>query len=350
MLIYSDNLERLIRRKFLSRILISPKNFKLKGSFSRKTQYVTDVDVCTYFDPVYLEKPARIYERLRKIVYYIAGQSEVIFVEAKCGYDDTYMIVDASDVELDRVSKKLRPGDRVTFDKLVKEHGHDRSILVIALRAFFKKIYRYHWSLEEIYYDQKVCYDGSIVRLTDVLMENDNILVRYFINCQGYYIGVDSANYYSKKARVSVREKYNDLLPAYRQEKMYYPALFIMRYRLRKTHYDAISRIIDRKYGVYKQLLTQIDNYLKMLALDLIDYPIAENIRSKLLVDLPNSSHVNLSDLLQKLRESHDLFDWSVTLRKIQDRLEEYLNTDSRNAYYQCLELLPTEERSMYTF
>lgn len=351
MLVYSDELQRMIRRKYLSRILISPKGYQLKGSFVRKTRYVTDVDVCSYFDPKYVDQPLKIYERLRKIAYYVAGQEDIIFVEAKCGYNDIYKVVNASDEELARIGPMLKTADRNTFDILVEKYRDDRVILAIALKNLLKKVYRYHWSLREIFYNQKVTYDGNVIKLTDVLAKNNNILVRYFVNCMGYYIGIDSANYYSKTAVVSVKEKYDDLIPAYRHEKFYYYALFVLRYRLRSSYYDKISSVIDDKFGASKQLLTQIDNYLKMIALDLINYPIAETIRASLIKDLQKThqqSSVDLTDKLSKLRRSKNLFVWGQILREIQVILETQLNQDAKPYYQECLALIPANERTKY--
>jgi hypothetical protein len=353
MLVYTDELEKMIRRKYLSRILISPKGYKLKGSFSRKSRYVTDVDVCTYFDPKYSEQPIKLYERLKKIMYYVAGQDDIIFVEAKCGYNDNYKITTASDDEILRIRPMLKIADRETFNILVEKYNDDREILSIALKNFLKKIYRYHWSLREIFYNQKVIYDGSIIKLTDILMKNNNILVRYFVNCMGYYIGIDSANYYSKNAVVSVRDKYDDLLPAYRHENFYYYALFVLRYRLRKTHYEKISEVIDKKFGISKQVLTQIDNYLKMIALDLINYPIAEIIRTSLIKDIQvvnQNNSLGIDDRLADLKKSKNLFQWGKILREIQIILEIFLNASAKPYYQKYLELIPENERAKYYF
>lgn len=357
MLIFSYNFEKYIKNKVLPLLLIDsrPSKYCIKGSFRRRITYITDIDV---INDVYPEiSKSNIYEKVINKIKTIQKHDSIILYALTCGTDNRFRITDGNDEELSKIKKLLDEKEQAQLDIIVNKYADNINKRIFFINELIWEKYRLRWTPDEVLANSKILVDNQKVTFTECVDKSSMILFQYFLKLDEYPIGIDMViNYEPVENVTAVYENASAYLTKVANySKEYYYMLFPFRHYFRnnKEIRAELEEIIEKKYGLYKQLMVRIDTYHTLYDNKLLDISLATQIISSIVRDtkkLPIFS----SNTITKIKESSNnqssvkMSNWYVLLNVLYDEINTDVNMRAEKYFYKFLGLLPENEKDKY--
>lgn len=357
MLIFTYKFEKYIKHKVFPRILLVPDKYIIKGSFRRRVPYVTDIDVVNEVYPQI--NKYNIYEKVIEQIVKLGdpGNSDLILVYVICGTDERFRPIDGSDEEINRIMELLYDDEKEEINLVLNKYSNDEEKKLFFLEESLKKYYKLRWTIEEILNNEKILRGNISVTFEDVAKNNTSLLFRYFVKVNSYPVGID----------VVVNYEPIDMMKAYGQaaehqlkysnyNREYYFMLFPFKYYFRKDRKisSELEDLIEKKFGLYKQLLVRIETYSKLYSTNNLDIRTATGIVTSIIKDLTRLPDFK-SNIPNKIREvamdnppEVKMSQWEVLLNVLYDELIWTLNSLAKKYFYKYLKIIPDDLRNKF--
>ena len=355
MLIFTYKLEKYIKNKLFPKILLDPRTYVIKGSFRRRIPYVTDVDVVNNVYPTINEN--NIYSELIKLIRRLENQSDIILVYVTCGTDDRFKIVTGSDEELEKIKSLLDTKDATLFDLILKKYANNFNKKIFFANEMVWEYYKLRWTPTEVMADKKLLADGVIVKLSEIVKDNTSLLLQYFVKIGSYPVGIDVVVNYKPVDLTAAYKSAGDYqlkLANYSNE--YYYMLFPFRHYF-KQNWDIVNELndlIDKKLGLYKQLMVRIDTYTTLYNTNNLNIRTATDIVTSIIKDtekLPGFTSSTI-DLIRKIAINNPpdvkMKEWNILITVLYDEIDAAVNVIAKDYFFKYLEMLPEDIRKQY--
>lgn len=350
-------MEKYVKNKIFSEILLVPSNYQIKGSFRRKAPYVTDVDVINTVYPKIDKK--NIYEESVKLINRILDNKNIILVFVHCGVDERFFIHNGSNEELKKIKKLLPKGDSKKYQQVLEKYADDHDKKIFFINEIIKKYYKLKWTPKNIIDNKMNLIGGKIATFTDMIQKNHILLFRYFVMIGNYPIGMDVVMVYEPMdMKMAHRTAANYHLKLANYLKEYYYLLFPLRYYFIKDKkiYRELDNLIERKMGLYKQLSVRIGGYKLLYETNNLSYDMAKIIVSSLIKDIYRLPDFQ-SNIIQKIKDvsllstpGEKIIKWEILLNVLYDEINQSVNMMAKQYFFHYLEMIPAEIRSKYYF
>ena len=353
MFIFSKKLEKYIKHIIIPKVLLVPNKYDLKGSFRRKIPYVTDVDLVNYAENDITKD--KIYARLINLINSLPAN--VTFLLLTCGTDNRFKLKDASDEELNNIMNLLSKSRKEELKMISEKYANDPVKRLFFANEIIWSLYKIRWNKEEVMANKKILPGNLEITLTDTIQTHGLMVIQYSVMVGNYPLGIDVAVYYSKDAGLDVYQNARDYhlkLSNFKGE--YYYMLFPFRFYFKDKPelYRELNDLIEKKYGLYKQLTVRIDNYHLLYLTKVLDIKTATYIVLSILKDMKNlpDFKTNIEDKIIAVSKNNSpevkISEWDVLLEILYDELNETVNTLSEKYFYKYLELIPQNERNRF--
>lgn len=365
MLIYSYKLEKYILCHFFPKILLLPDSYVIKGSFRRKIPYITDIDVVNKVFPTITR--SNIYSKLINLMERAYADNDIIIVQITCGVDERFRITDGNDDEIKKIKNLLDDDEKLELDKIVEKYSDDVNKKVFFINEFIWPLYKLRWTPYQILNNSMDLRASHRVSFEEVIQSSSSILVQYYLKIGTNLLGVDVVIQYdeipSERKAYEEAAKYYLKLSNYKKE--YYYMLFPLKNYFKpnkKDIYNELEDIIEKKMGLYKQLMVRIDAYRMLYVTGNLDINLAKNIIVNLIKDvakLPNFYSNVISkiqdvsmdnDLPNKTDNSpqHKMDQWNVLLGPLYDHINNAASIAAKEYFYNYLNMIPESKRDDY--
>lgn len=356
MLLYTYKLEKYVKNKIVPQLIIHP-NYSIKGSFKRRIPYVTDIDIVNTVYPEINED--NIHEKLVQLIQKNSQNRDIIMINITCGVDNRFKLTNADSIELKQIEQLLSNGDLDQFQSIVQKYQNDKTRMIFYLNELIWKYYKLRWTPQEVLDNQKILPGDLQVKFTDIVKLNSVILLQNFVKIGSYPIGVDTVIYYkqfdmeqSQDAILNYQIKYSNY------SKEYYYMLFPIRNYYRRIHhkelYREIDDLIEKKFGLYKQLMVRIDSYHMIYDSNLMEINTATSIVKSIIKDinyLPNF-HSNVIHKIQKVALNNSpatkMKEWSVLLDVLYDEINTAVSMEAKDSFFKYLQTMPKDLQNQY--
>lgn len=356
MLLYSENLYNHIVD--IIPLLIISDNFEIKGSFKRKTPYITDVDIVNDAYPQVNKESIR--KHLVKLIDSLKKHPEIILVNITCGVDERFVLETGSDEEIKNVEQLLTDEEQNAIDMLRIKYANDRDRFIFYAKQSLKHLRKLRWLPDEIISNEKIVRGDNMINFNRMVYQNKSLLIKYAIPVEGYMVGFDVAVYYDKiNPLVEIYELAAErhlLYAAYHRE--YYNLLFhlkrhlFMDIDLRKQ----ITDITERRLGIYKQLLARTEIYQDLYNYGYLTLTIAKAMLVKFVQDVPKLKGFKTNTIYQikKVAQNPELTPeakieaWTIIIDVLRSEVYQEVNILAEPYYYKYVELIPIEVRKKY--
>lgn len=354
MLIYTYKLEQYVLHKILPKILLGPK-YKIKGSFNRKIPYVTDVDVVNYVNPEI--NKTNIREALIKLIKPLElSDPHIKMIYITCGADDRFKLNSYSDTEIAKLKKLLKKEEILELNKIIETYKSDPEQKLFYINEMIRPMYKLRWELNDIIENKIKRRENHIITFDSVIQNNCSMTLRYFVEIKSIPIGFDVAVYYEKVNCFKIYEnaaKRTIQISNYKKD--YYYMLFPLKYYFRSDLIikNELDDIIEKKFGLHKQIMVNIDTYHLLYVLKKLDIKTATNIVTKIIqsieTHIPNVAKSNTLNMIKKTAENNPpnikMSDWNIQLDVLYDELLEIANIGCKDYFFKLLELIPSDRR-----
>lgn len=359
MLIYSYRLEKYIKKHILPKILLVPEKYVFKGSFKRRMPYITDIDIINNVNPEITSE--NIYEEILKLLDRIEEDEDIILVYITCGTDDRFKLNEKSDQQqLEQIRELLDNEEKKQFDFISEKYydNHDKKIFYI--NELIWEHYKIRWTPKEIRANKKILPDGIIAKFSETVSKN-NCLFKYFVKIKTHWIGIDMVvNYLPADLQKIYREAEEYQLKLSNYAKDYYYMLFPLRsyFYLVDPHISKeLETLIDKKFGLYKQLMVQINNYQTLYQTGNLNIQIAKEIVIHLIRDikyLPRKLDSDIINKIQKVAENNQphvkIEKWAMLLDLLLLEINNAVNELAKPYFFRYLEKLPNDMQKKYYY
>jgi len=357
MLIFTFKLDKYIKKNLLPKILLVADKCLIKGSFRRKIPYITDIDVV---NNVYPEiNVNNIYDKLISLIKKIQNDENknVIMVYITCGADERFKIETGSDEELQKIKSLLTPQEFQQFEQIEKNYDKNFDKKIFYINEMIWEIYKLRWTPQNVLDDRMVLRGGKVAKFTDIVENNTSLLLQYFVKIDEYPIGVD----------IVVNYKPIDLTHAYQMAalyqlrlanygKEYYFMLFPLKHYFKdnKSIGDKIDFIIEKKFGLYKQLIVRIDTYHTLYETQNLDIKTATAIITSIIKDtnhlpeLQSNVIIKIKQVAQNNPPDVKMSEWSTLLDVLYDEINTTVNLLTKDYFYKYLNMLPVDIQKKY--
>lgn len=352
MLIYTHKLEKYLRRKIIPKILINPSRYYFLGSFGRRVPYVTDVDIDNDVYPQINRK--NIYLKIVKLLNSLRKEKRITFIYAVCGTDDRFRVDSIEDLsKLDTIRLLLSPDEQRNLDNVLNKY-QDEDKLLLFVNEILKPYLKLKWSYDDIINNLIILPGGQKVLLTNVIGNQSRIVLKYYIMVGSHPLGIDVAVYYNKVDKTKSYEQtaFRDSLKACYLKEYYYLLLPLRRYFKKKDKkiYQEIDDIIDKKYGLYRQIVVRTEMYHVLYKRHLLNIETATIIVLGIIKDLthPFSSIKYIKKASYNNTAENKMREWDLLLGTLSDEVNAYLSNSCQEDYYRYLSLVSEKERGQY--
>lgn len=356
MLIYSHKLESYILNKIFPIILLDNNKYSIKGSFRRKIPYVTDIDVV---NNVYPEINAEnIHENIIKLIDKVSLNKNLIIIYFTCGRDDRFQIKTGTDEEINKISKLLPENEQDEILQIMSKYSSDNEKKSYLINNIFKEYHKLRWDVDNIKNNTLSLPGGNTLKFTEIIKMNKEILIKYAVRLNhNEMLGIDVAIYYDEfdsttnYANVAAKHLKNTIT-----NKEYYFILFQFRLFFRKNYniLKELENIIEKKFGLNKQLMVRIEMYQLLFKTKKLNIEIASGIVIEIIKDtmiLPNFKTEILNNIkLIALNNTPEfkMNAWNILLGELHDEINSYTNTEAKNYYFKYLKMIPGSSKSNY--
>ena len=357
MLIYTYKLEKYIKKKVLPKILLDPKKYIIKGSFKRKIPYVTDIDIVNNIYPKI--NKTNIYEQLVELIKKLQKENaqNIILVCITCGVDERFKIETGSNDELDRIKSFLTSKEKEEFEMIEQKYANNFDKKIFYINEMIWEIYKIRWTPNNVLDNKKILRGGLEIKFTDVVKQNASLLLQYFVKIDSYPIGIDVVANYVPIDMKDVYEAaaiYQLRMANYNRE--YYFMLFPFKFYFRndKKISDELTNIIEKKFGLYKQLMVRIDTYHMLYNTNNLDIRMATFIISSIIKDINNLPNFQ-SNVIDKIKEvamdnppDIKMREWNVLLSVLYDEINSTVNILAKEYFFKFFDMLPEDMKKRY--
>jgi len=360
MLIFTYKLETYIRKNILPKLLLVPNKYVIKGSFRRRIPYITDIDVVNNVYPEINEN--NMYEELLKLFERIRKDQNVILVYITCGIDDRFKINTGSSEELSKIKSLLDKSDIDEWDIISEKYADNLDKKLFYITEIIWKYYKLRWTPTELISNKKILRgdktnQSNVITFTETIKKNTSLLLQYYVKIESYMVGVDIVANYKlvdmKNAYIAAAE-YQLKLANYSKE--YYFMLFPFKqfFRNDKNVSMELENVIEKKFGLYKQLLVRIDTYRVLYQTNNLDIRTATSLVTSLVKDvnyLPGFQS-NTINKIQKVAMNNPpdvkMHEWFTLLGTLYDEINSAANLIAKDYFFKYLEMLPSDIRNKY--
>jgi len=370
MLIYSYKLEKYILEHFFPKILLIPNSYIIKGSFRRKIPYITDIDVINKVYPSV--NKSNIYQKIIELLERAYSDNDIIVVQITCGTDERFKVTNANNDEIERIRNLLTDEERTELDKIIKEYANDNEKKTFFINELVWPLYKLRWTPYQVLNNSMELRGSHRVSFEEIINISSTILIQYYLKIGTHLLGVDVVIQYVKieheKKVYEDAAKYYLKLSNYKKE--YYYMLFPLKNYFKNdktnTHIE-LEDIIEKKMGLYKQLMVRIDAYRILYMTDNLTMQIAKNIIINLIRDISKLSNFesNVVTKMQKVLDSplnsksqKDISDdenniskfenWYVLLGPLYDEINNAASLAAKKYFYDYLNKIPEPQRKNY--
>ena len=360
MLIFTYKLEKWIKLNLLPKLLIKPSAYMIKGSFRRRIPYITDIDIVNNVYPEIDE--SNIYEELLKLISKLKTPeyAGIILVYVTCGVDNRFRIETGSNEELDKIKTLLNDSDAQEFELVQKKYANNFDKKIFFISEIIWKYYKLRWTPSEIVANHKKLNKQVIVKLTDEINKNPSLLLQYYAKISSYPIGVDIViNYKPVDMSNAYQAAATYQLKLANYSKEYYYMLFPFKYCFRdnKQITQELEDLIEKKFGLYKQLMVRIDSYHTLYITNNLDYKTALTMVNTVTKDSENLPDFT-SNIPKKTNEienqniSHDekLKQWDTLLTVFYGEINGSANAAAKEYFFKYLAMIPEDSKNNYCF
>ncbi|AEX61854.1 hypothetical protein CE11_00722 [Megavirus courdo11] len=355
MLIYTYKLEKYVRTKIFPKILLIPdKNrYIIKGSFRRRVPFVTDIDVVNNVYPEISRE--NIYDEIIKLVNNIQSDPNIILAYLSCGTDERFKISTGSSKELSNIQSLLPDNEKNEFQLVLNKYYNDQQKKLFYLNELIWDHYKLRWKPEDVLIGSMNLANNVSVNFRETVENNSTILLQYYVKLGSYPVGIDVVINYQKI----------DLTPAYKNAALYqlqlanysreyYYMLFPLRYYFKNNQdiSQQLENIIEKKYGLYKQLMVRIDDYHTLYKSGNLKIDMATNIVIGILRDIEKLPGFE-SDTIYQIKKvatnnspSIKIEEWDILLKVLYQEINTAVNNKSRKYFYRYIAMVPPQDRS----
>ncbi|QGR54102.1 nucleotidyl transferase domain containing protein [Moumouvirus maliensis] len=350
MLIYTYKLEKYVKNKLLPKLLlISNKDkYSIKGSFRRRVPYVTDIDVVNNVYPQINKN--NIHENLVKQINKISNDPDIILVYITCGTDDRFKISNGSNDELEKIKNLLSDNEKKEFENIVEKYSEDQNKKIFFINELIWEHYKIRWKPRDVLNGYINLPGGVKQNFDDIARNNTNLLLQYYVKLGNYPVGVDVVINYDN---IDLSQAYKNAgyyqlqLANYSRE--FYYMLFPLRFYFKnnKEIYKEIDDIIEKKYGLYKQLMVRINDYNTLYESGNLNIKIATDIVSSIIRDIKSLKDFTSDTIYQIQKVAIDnppqvkMEDWNNLLKILYKEINDDVNKKSRKYFYHYIGLVP---------
>ena len=356
MLIYTYKLDSYIKKKILPQLLLLSGRYSIKGSFKRKVPYITDIDVVnTVHDQI---NNNNIYDELQKLIKRLQDNNlKIILLCITCGNDERFNIKFGNDEEMEKIFPLLEDKEISNLKLIMQKYSHDTSKRLFYINEFIWNFYKIRWTVENIMENKIILRGGLEVKFTDIIKDNSHLLLQYYIMIGSHPLGIDISVVYKKINLKSVYLHAADyLLKLSNYSKEYYFMLFPLKYYFKKNKKieNELENIIEKKFGLYKQLLVRIDSYHTLYISKKLEIYIAKSIIINIINDLKHLPNFS-SNVINKIKEVSinnspcvKMEKWDILLNILYDELNLKVNMLSKKIFFKYLDLVPENEKNKF--
>jgi hypothetical protein len=346
MLLFSYKLERYIKKKILPRILLS-NNYFLKGSFSRRALYVTDIDVV---NKVYPEiNPSNIYDKLCDLIRKVQGYNDILLIRITFGYDTRFEPISNTD-ELNKLNGILKQNEIDIINSIKKKYQSDTKSMLFFLNDYLRGFYKIRWTADEVLNNKKILRGDTEVQFTDFIDKSESITIKYYAMIGSYPLGIDAVINYAplnlkkvyKESGMRTRDR-----SGYRHE--YYYMLFPLRayFRKNKQIYNEINDVIEVKYGLYKQLMVRIENYHLLYLTGFLKPDLASKIVYSIVKDVGTLENFDSNTIkyINNVKTGDMMKEWDLLLEVLWNEINDKVNELAKNDFTKYIAMVPDKDR-----
>ena len=357
MLIFTHRLENCIKKNLLPMLLLDPNNYTIEGSFKKKIPYVTNINVTNYVYPKINEK--NIYEKIIELMKQISTKNNIIFIYITCGFDDRFKIHSGSDSELNHIKELLYPKDIEQFETIIQKYSNDQNKKNFFINEMIKKYYELRWTPNDIKNNSITLNGGTIISLSDVILNNSVMFIKYCVKIGSYPIDVDiTVNYKPMHMNHVCRviDDYQAKLINYMQQ--HYCVLFLIDDYFKDNNETSLElkNLIKKKFGLYEQLMARINTYHLLYNTNNLDIQTATSIIVSLIKDISCIVDFNSGtiDKIKKIAENNlpdvKMREWGIMLNILYDDIDIYVNTVAKKYSIKYLNMLPKNIKDKILF
>jgi hypothetical protein len=352
MFLFSFKLEKYIRKQVLPKILLNPRAYIIKGSFKRRVPYVTDIDIVNDIQPRIPKD--QLYDHIRRLVMNLP--TEIILLQLTCGTDDRFRLKTGSDEEINIIKQLISTEDQIELNKVIEQYS-DPQERFFFINEIVWPYYKIRFWKSEVLDNRKILAGGLEVTVTEMIAKNKTLTMQYSIIIGDYSLGADIAVYYdtvNEKEIYGNARSYYHSLSNYKKE--YYYMLFPLRHYFRKnaTVSKEINDLIEKKFGLFKQLAVRIDNYHLLYSTNNLNIGLASKIVKGIIHDtnsLINFKSGAVNDIRQiSMNNSPEvkIKEWDILLELLREDIELSANNQSKKFFYHYLALVPRTDQSKF--
>lgn len=358
MLIFTYKLEKWIKLNLLPKLLIKPGTYMIKGSFRRRIPYITDIDIV---NNVYPEiNGSNIYQELIKLISRLKTPeyAGIILVYVTCGVDNRFRIDTGSDEELAEIKNLLEDKDAQEFELVQYKYADDFDKKIFFISEIIWKYYKLRWTSSEVLSNSKKLRGGLVVKLTDEINKNSSLLLQYYAKISSYPVGIDIVINYEPvdmKNAYEAAASYQLKLANYSKE--YYYMLFPFKHCFRDDPQisQELEDLIEKKFGLYKQLMVRIDSYHTLYITNNLDYKTAAVVVSTIMKDIINLDNFS-SNIPKKSKQIENenissdekMQQWDTLLSVLYGEINASANAAAKEYFFKYLAMVPEDVRNKY--
>jgi hypothetical protein len=356
MLLYSEDLFKYVDKTIVPMIVFSGStgsiNYFYVGTFRKRFPYISDIDITNVITCQQNQTMQTRSARLMELV--TLDNKNVLFNYLSCGYDTRYVITDP---QQDLV--RLRDQNLISSKDVDELNSILSAQLTLdgqttGMQYYLTKYSTLRWTKKEIQNGFKKSFDGLVIVFSEVLAANYTAILHFFIIYRNYYIPADLALVCDNKL-MDVNRIIPDVYKYMKYNKEYYFMLKGMKkFFSGKNEYGEISRIIEYKYGIYKQLLIQISHLSYLIEDALISVRIQSRILTTIIADIRKYTKIGdaISDVnelsLLNPNKPGDSTRIVQLLNKLYGVINQKMNTLTKDSYYKYLAKLPEVDKKMF--
>lgn len=343
MLIYSYKFENYIRKNIIPNIILSPK-YIIKGSFKRKIPYITDIDIINNVYPSINKN--NIYSSLLSLIKKISKNPNIILLKIICGRDSRFNLDSLS--EIDNIKPLLNIDQQHELDFIINKYS-DPDQKLFYINNLIKPYYKLRWTVTNVIDDKMILPGSKEISMIDTLHNNSFLIIKYYVIIKTFIIGFDIVITYEPVNFNKIYKTFhNNQIKYSNYLNEYYYMLFPLRYFFKKNE-DVLSKlnnIIDKQFGLAKQILAQIEIYqdlynnhklsikiASMIILYILTYTSKIPIQTNILQKITDVAIDNYPDVKMK--------EWNILLITLYDEIYQYMNINSKNYFFEFLSLIP---------
>lgn len=356
MLVFTYKLEKFIKKNILPLVLLVKDKYVIKGSFRRRIPYVTDIDIVNDTSPTV--DRANIYDKLVDLIQNLCEYPNIILVYVTCGYDRRFEIKTGSEEELSKIIPLLLPDDVARCSHINVVYADKPEKRIFYLNEIIWPYYKLRWTPQEVLSNNLILPGSIAVRFTDVIKENSSLLLQYYLRIGQYFIGIDVVINYGKADLSDSYDSYATYQISYSNHlREYYYMLFPLKYYFRnnKDQRKKLEDLIEKKFGLYKQLMVRIDTYDVLYSSKNLKISYAEGIIQTIISDTSRLQdfHSNATNELKKISNSNlsdddKMKQYNMILNVLYDEINSSVNAQAKGYFTEIFETIPENDRKKF--